>query len=175
MTLYSLCYPTLCEEDDEFIRSYRREHDLPYRDVVNHHFTIVFGIRDLAKDVYIRHVRDIAASHPSISFVCRYAMLGNDAVDDNYYVFLVPDEGYSMISLLHDRLYTGPFAPFHRLDIPYIPHIGIATIADAPKIKGLCDKLNSTGVHISGTLNHITVCEYDGNHITDLERINFGA
>ena len=127
MTLYSLCYPTLSEDDDEFIRSYRRAHDLPYRDVVDHHFTIVFGISDLDKDAYTRHVRGIATSHPPISFVCRYAMLGNDASNDDYYVFLVQDEGYSAISLLHDRLYSGPLTPFHRLDIPYIPHIGIAT------------------------------------------------
>jgi hypothetical protein len=101
-------------------------------------------------------------------------MLGNDALDDNYYVFLVPDEGYSAISLLHDHLYTGSFAPFHRLDIPYIPHIGVATMADAPKVKALCDRLNSTGVNISGTLNYITVCEYDGRRITDLEHISLG-
>ena len=175
MALYSLCYPTLSKDDDEFIRSYRREHDLPFRDVVNHHFTLVFGIRDLDKDTYTCHIRDITASYSPISFVCRYAMPGHDALDNNYYVFLVPDEGYSAISLLHDRLYTGPFAPFHRLDIPYIPHISIATIADAPRVKRLCDKLNATGINISGTLNHITVCEYDGNRITDLERIGFGV
>ncbi len=175
MTLYSLCYPMLSEADDEFIRSYRREHDLPYRDIVRHHFTIVFSIRDLDKAAYIHHVRSTATSQSPISFVCRYAMLGDDASDDNYYVFLVPDEGYSEISLLHDRLYTGPFAPFHRLDIPYIPHMGIATIPSASRIKHLCDDLNAAGVRISGTLNHITVCEYDGNRITDLERINFSA
>jgi hypothetical protein len=102
-------------------------------------------------------------------------MLGNDDLNDNYSVSLVPDEGYSAISRLHDRLYTGPFAPFYRLDIPYIPHIGIATISDAPKVKRLCDDLNATGVNISGSLNHITVCEYDSNCIIDLERINLKA
>jgi hypothetical protein len=114
------------------------------------------------------------ALQPPIHFNCRYAMLGNDDSNDNYYVFLVPDEGYSAISRLHDQLYTGPFARFHRLNIPYIPHIGIATIPDAQQIKKLCDDLNRTKLNIAGILNHITICAYDGKRITDLERINFG-
>lgn len=156
-------------KDRLFIDEYRREHDIPFRDVVAPHFTMVFGCADVPESAYRDHIRAVARSQRVIRFICRYAMLANDDSNGNYYVFLVPDEGYSQVSKLHDQLYRGILAPYLRLNIPYVPHIGIATIADAPRIKALCDELNATGVSISGEINTMSVCSYDGSRITDLE------
>lgn len=168
-TLYTLCYPTLTSEDRRFIDDFRREHDVPFRDVVAPHLTLVFGCDEVPELTYREHVRAVAQSQRVIRFSCRYAMVGNDDSNESYYVFLVPDEGYSEISRLHDRLYRGVLAPYLRLDIPYVPHIGIATIADPRRIKTLCDELNSTGVAIHGQIEAMSVCSYDGTKITDLE------
>ena len=136
---------------------------------------MVFGCSDVTLDRYISHVEAIAKSQKEISFNCRYAMLHNDDSNDNYYVFLVPDVGYAEISKLHDKLYSGEFASFLRLDIPYIPHIGIATIPDANLIKNLCDELNSKDINITGNISSLTVSEYDGSKITDIERFRFST
>jgi hypothetical protein len=168
-TLYTLCYPSLTEGDRLFIDEFRQEHDIPFRDVVAPHFTMVFGCSDLPIAAYREHVAEVAHSQAVINFSIRYAMLGDDDSNGNYYVFLVPDEGYSGISKLHDKLYQGPLAPALRLDIPYIPHIGIATIPDAVRIKALCDQLNTIGINIQGQINAITVSSYDGSKITDLD------
>lgn len=168
-TLFTLCYPGLTEADRLFIDEFRREHDIPFRDVVAPHFTMVFGCSDIPFEAYRNHVVEVAHSQAVINFSLRYAMLGNDDSNSNYYVFLVPDEGYSGISKLHDKLYQGPLACALRLDIPYIPHIGIATIPDAVRVKALCDQLNTTGIDIQGQINEITVSSYDGSKITDLE------
>lgn len=174
MFRYALCYPSLSEADEEFIRAFRQKHDARYRDVVAHHFTIGFGIESLGAVEYVEHVKRQAQGQDPIRFVCRYAMVGRDDINfEEFYVFLVPDEGFSEISKLHDRLYTGPFEPFHRVDIPFIPHIGIATNPDAAAIKTLCDELNDRGLHIEGRIDSITVAQYDGRVITDLERIGF--
>lgn len=42
----------------------------------------------------------------------------------------MPDEGFSGISLLHDRLYSDLMRPKLSLHIAYAPHIGIATGKD---------------------------------------------
>ena len=84
-------------------------------------------------------------------------MLGTDDFDDTAYVFLVPDEGYSGISLLHDRLYTGILQPFLRLEVPFIPHITIGTLKDRSTAKALCDELNRSGVLIDGSLEALTI------------------
>tara|TARA_R110002049_G_scaffold61475_5_gene163808 strand:+ start:2304 stop:2828 length:525 start_codon:yes stop_codon:yes gene_type:complete len=171
--LYTLCYPTLSDDDHEFVRSFRREHDLPFRDVVEHHFTIVFGISDIPMQNYAEHVRTKLLDQRNIDFVCRYAMLGDDAESDDFYVFLTPDEGLSDICRVHDKLYTGEFEKFHRVEIPYIPHIGIATMPDAGKIQSLCDELNAGSFSIAGKLESATICEYDGTKVVDLERVEF--
>ncbi|MGI8908816.1 MAG: 2'-5' RNA ligase family protein [Candidatus Sumerlaeaceae bacterium] len=167
--LYTLAYPQLSARDRVFIDDFRRRYDIPFRDVVAPHWTLAFGCTAIPESEYRQHVREIAQVQPTIRFCCRYAMVGVDDANDNYYVFLVPDDGFSDISRLHDRLYTGELTPYLRLDIPYVPHIGIATIADRRRIKELCDELNSTGLTIHGRISSITVCSYDGSKIEALE------
>jgi hypothetical protein len=168
-TLYTLCYPRLADADRKFIDEFRREHDLPFRDVVAPHFTMLFGCSEVPLPAYREHVAEVARSQSTITFSCRYAQVVSDDSNDNYYVFLVPDTGYNEISKLHDKLYRGPLAPHLRLDIPYIPHIGIATIPNAATIKALCDQLNSLPVAIHGRIEAITLCSFDGLRIADLE------
>jgi len=51
---------------------------------------------------YIDHVKQQARRQAPIRFVCRYAMVGRDDINfEEFYVFLVPDEGFSEISKLH--------------------------------------------------------------------------
>ena len=168
-TLYTLCYPVFSDTDQQFIDDFRRQHDASSCEVVAPHFTMVFGCDDVAFESYRHRVVEIARSQNAIKFSCRYAMLHNDDANENYYIYLVPDQGYGEISKLHDKLYQGLLAPYLRLDIPYIPHIRIATIPDATRIKSLCDELNSTAIEISGQINTITLSEYDRSKITDLE------
>jgi 2'-5' RNA ligase len=89
-------------------------------------------------------------------------MLGADDADETAYVFLVPDEGFAAISLMHDRLYSGPLEPFLRLDLPYVPHITIGSTRDRQAAKALCDRLNREGVHVQGSVGAFTVCAREG-------------
>jgi hypothetical protein len=138
-TLYTVSYPEVSPEASSFMEQFRCEHDLPYRDVVAAHFTMVFGCKAIGLIDYTKHIAAVANKSEPIRFSCKYAMLGFDDFDDTAYVFLVPDEGYSGISLLHDRLYTGLLKPFLRLDVPFIPHITIGTLKDQSAAKVLCD------------------------------------
>jgi 2'-5' RNA ligase len=175
MSLLALCYPKLRAEDQRFIDGFRDRHDHAYRDVVRAHFTIVFQVRDLAEAVFTEHVACVAATSAPIRFVCRYAMVHNDISSDDYYVFLVPDEGLSELSLLHDALYTNVLAPKLRLDVPYVPHIGIATLKDAHRCKELADELNGRRLRVDGTVEEVSVVEYNGKIVTDLRHFRLGS
>ncbi len=174
-TLYTLSYPMVAPEAASFMEDFRREHDLPYRDVVKAHFTMVFGCKTIGLAEYTDHVAAVASKTGPIHFSCRYAMLGADDADDSAYVFLVPDEGYSGISLLHDRLYTGPLEPLLRLDIPYIPHITIGTLEDRKSAKALCDALNRSSIQMDGTLQSLTVGALEDGKITNLSEYTLGV
>jgi 2'-5' RNA ligase len=165
--LYTLAYPLLSQADRAFIDSYRSEHDAAFRDVVAPHFTMLFGCDQIAESQYKEHVRSVAARSKPVSFVCRYAMVCNDVSNENFYVFLVPDEGYSALSLLHDELYRGPLAPFLRLDAPYVPHVAVATSQDSKHIKDLCDSLNKGGLSMAGSVDRLTMCSLVDGKIRD--------
>ena len=167
-TLYTVSYPDVSPEASTFIEAFRREHDLPYRDVVAAHFTMVFGCKTLELSEYTNHIARVARESEPVRFACRYAMLGTDDFDDSAYVFLVPDEGYSGILLLHDHLYTGPLQPFLRLDIPFIPHITIGTLKDRAAAKALCDELNRGGVRIEGALHAVTIGALEDGKLKNL-------
>ena len=174
MSLLALCYPKLRVEDQRFIDGFRDRHDQAYREVVRAHFTMVFQVRDLAESVFAEHVAHVAERSAPFHFVCRYAMVHNDISSDDYYVFLVPDEGFSELSLLHDSLYTDVLAPKLRLEVPYVPHIGIATLKDPHRCKELADDLNGQRLRVDGSVEEISVVEYDGKRVTDLRHLPLG-
>ena len=95
-------------------------------------------------------------------------MLGSDDEDETVYVFLVPDEGHSGLSLLHDRLYTGPLPQYLRLDLPYIPHITIGTLTERHAAKQLCDDLNRSGLGIQGSVSSLAVGALANGKINNL-------
>jgi len=117
----------------------------------------------------------VAAASRAITFSCRYAMLGADDENETAYVFLVPDEGYAEISLLHDRLYTGPLEAYLRLDLPCIPHITIGTLNSRLDAKALCDELNNQGVCIEGRIQSVSVGTIEGSRFKILSAHALGA
>ncbi len=174
-TLYTVAYPDISTADAAFIKAFRHENDLSYRDVVAAHFTMVFGCGNVAEPEYTAHIKRIAAKFTTIDFSCRYAMLGADDQDETAYVFLVPDEGYSAISLLHDKLYTGVLQPYLKLEIPFIPHITIGAMKDRKAAKALCDGLNSKVVQINGRLDVLTVSALEDGKLDDLSSMRLVA
>jgi hypothetical protein len=83
----------------------------------------------------------------------------------------VPDDGYSQIVKLHDKLYSGLLAAEHRLDIDFIPHIGIGTSPDRYECKRMADEWNKKDFNIRGRISKLTIIEYKDKTVTDLESI----
>jgi len=148
---YTVAYLSIPEVQMQWIQDFRQKHD-PHFTVVEPHFTLVFGVRDVEESAYFDHIALVARSARPIQFRCTYAMLGVDDIDDTAYVSLVPNEGNAEVSLLHDQLYRGLLRSYHRLEFPYIPHVTIASTKDFKLAKQLCDDLNREGVHVEGSL-----------------------
>lgn len=170
--LYTLAYPTLSPADADRIEAFRRLHD-PQHDIVAAHFTLVFGCREIDERTYVEHVASVAQMSAPIRLHCCYAMLGTDEAARGL-VYLVPDEGYGAISRLHDALYGGPLSAQLRLDIPFVPHITLASSADRNAAKRLCDELNAAGVAIHGSLERLSVAALQGGKICNLAEFPLG-
>ena len=174
-TLYTVAYPILKASDRESIDAFRKQHDERQNRVIAPHFTLVFACSAVGESEYFYHIQSVAEKTSEIPFRCRYAMLGADDQDETAYVFLVPDEGYSQISRLHDRLYGGPLASHLRLGLPYIPHITIGTLNSRIKAKALCDNLNAQGLEIEGLIRTISVGSVQAGVFKDLATFELQA
>ena len=171
MSLVVVSYPRVSREDFDRMQSIRAEHDELYYGVAEPHFTFVFPVFGLERDLFLEHVRERTRGVERIPFVCRCATVVKDATNEYTHVFLVPDEGHGAMVKLHDRLYEGPLSSHLRLDIPFIPHIAVANATDPKTCKALADALNREGVEIGGFVDALDAASYEYDRVTTIQRV----
>jgi len=169
--LLVLAYPRLAQSDFDWLQAIRAQHDERYFSLVAPHFTLVFPVGTIARADFIAHVRRQTAGVRAISFVVRCAIVVADDSRRFTHVFLVPDEGFSEIVRLHDRLYAGVLAGELRLDIAFIPHVGVGNSTDARACKRLADELNAQNFRVAGVIDTLDVVWYENNEVRTLEQI----
>jgi hypothetical protein len=171
MTILAISYPSLDDQDYQWIQRIRQQHDILYYDVVAPHFTLVFPTFDVDQDHFARHIREKVQGQKPIAITMRCAIVVKDVLSNYTHTFLVPDQGFSDIVKLHDNFYSGLLADKLRLDIPYIPHISVATSLDPIECKVVADEINRQEVAISGFLRIIDIAQYANRTVTTLEQI----
>lgn len=172
MALAVVNYPTLSEDDLDWIQSVRAEHDPLYYEVIDPHISLVFPTDGVERSRLIEHVREKARSTAPFEVVFRCAILGDPDFEGHAHAFLVPDQGFSDVVRMHDRLYTGPLADFLRLDIPFIPHLGIANTPDPDDCKAIIDNLNAEHFEIRGRVDALDIVDYDGETVHPVEHVS---
>jgi 2'-5' RNA ligase len=171
--LLVLSYPDVAPEDMAWIEGIRAEHH-PRQAAIAAHVTLVFPVAIVDPPVLIEEVRRQVAGSPLIPFTLRCAVPFRDQASGATDVFLVPDEGFGAIVRLHDRLYAGLLAPALRLDLPFVPHLTVAHLADPVAAKLLADRLNDESFAIPGTLSSVDVVQRDGADVQTLASVPLG-
>jgi hypothetical protein len=120
-------------------------------------FTLVFPGSDLPPSDFIRHVARACAVVPCIRFCLRSAIVVPDLDVSWFHVFLVPDEGFGAIIRLHDKLYSGPLADCLRPEMPYLPHLTVASVRDFAEARRIATALNAQELALSGHVDEIEV------------------
>ena len=174
MSLLVVSYPELSHQDADWIQALRQRHGFLKHSVLAPHFTFVFPLSDVTEDELLAHIQLLATGQPSIRFVLRSSMLVKDDSNENYYVLLAPDEGFSAIGRLHDKLYTGMLTSKLRLDLPFIPHITIGFSPDVLGCKSVVDALNSEDFAISGEIAHLDVVRKEAETAWTVGRFALG-
>lgn len=172
MAYLVVAYPELEQSDYEWIQSYRKQNDGRYFNVVEPHITLVFAVHDIDERIFIDEAKKQAQGIKPFDFHIKVATINLDNSGDYYHEFLVPDIGYSNIVKLHDKLYADKFADYLRLDIDFIPHIGIGNSDVAQQSKSRIDELNSKNISIKGKLKSIDVIEYKDDTVKTIEKID---
>ena len=171
MALGVLSYPQLRADDYERIQKFRKANDELYCTVAEPHFPFVFPVSGIDQKAFIAEIESKSRGMKAIDFEIKCATINKDAVLDYFHLLLVPDEGYSKMVRLHDKLYADKLFNDLRLDIDYIPHIGIANSQDPLKVKSWVDEWNKKDFIIKGKITTLTIVDYTDNILTDLQEI----
>ncbi|HWB49016.1 MAG TPA: 2'-5' RNA ligase family protein [Stellaceae bacterium] len=125
-------------------------------------FTLVFPGADSAIAT-VRHVEAVCAATGRIRFCLRSAMIVPEHKTGWFHIFLVPDEGFGAIIRLHDRLHVGPLACCWRPDVPYIPHLTVASTRELDHARTMMASLNAKDLGIAGRIDALDVQARDAN------------
>lgn len=170
MAYLVIAYPELQQSDFDWIQDYRKQNDRQFS-LVKPHFTLVFAVQDLDKESFLNEVKQKASSVMPFDFDLKVATINQDNSGGYYHEFLVPDNGYSSIIKLHDKLYSRLLKPYLRFDVDFIPHMSIGDNEDAQTSKRRVDELNEQGISIHGHVGSLDVLEYANGAVTTLEKI----
>jgi len=170
MALLLIACPELIHTDLELIQGYRKAHDKLYK-IVDPHFTFVFPVHGISIADFSAEIKKQLLGENSIMFCLKSAIANKDAFSETYNAFLVPDEGYSQIVKLHDKLYSGALSAHHRTDIEYIPHITIGSSHDSAACQKLADEWNTNYFAICGSISSFEIADYENGVITSVEKI----
>ena len=174
MSLLVVSYPEIAHRHAEWIEAVRQRHSFLTHSVLAPHVTFVFPLHNVPEDELLAHVGLVTAGQPRIRFVLRISMLVKDDSSDNYYVLLAPDEGFSDIVRLHDKLYTGMLTPMLRLDLPFIPHITVGGSPDVLGCKSVVDVLNAENFAIEGGIAYLDVVSKEAETVRTVKRFALG-
>ena len=170
MNLHVVAYPDLAPSDMEVIQACRKEYNTLHN-ITGAHFTIVFSVPDMSLEDFAAEVKKQTADVKAIDFCLRSVIINKDSFSDYFDAFLVPDEGFSSIVKLHDRLYSDKLSYQHRADISYIPHISIANSVDLSFIKRIADEWNAKDFTIKGRIASLDIINYENWIITTVEKV----
>lgn len=169
-----IVYPTISEGDYRWIQSVRQAND-PQFTMVNPHITLVFPFKGdrITKVELIDHVSSAIGSTKRFDFEIEKVVVGRNNSD--FQVHILIGHGKNEITSIHDILYHGMLSPELRKDIPYAPHITVASAADKSSIQKLAKSINNESLHIKGTVDRITVGLFDGEKVHDLKTFHLQA
>lgn len=171
MSYVVLGYPKISQGDFDWIQSIQQKYDLMQFTVVKPHVTYVFPTHRLDEDALIKHVESKVIDTSAFKIKLDSTKVVENDSKNYFHAFLMPSVGFEEITKLHDVLYTDSLKSELRLDIPFIPHLGIGNNPSEEIMNELVNTINEDGVSIVGEIDTLTVSRYDGSKVIDIKQV----
>lgn len=163
MKLAVVAFPNLEDADRQWIELFRKKYD-PQASRIEVHFTLVYPVESQL-EIVTSEIALQARSTTPIAFKVRRVQVVQDPFGQGSHVFLVPDEGAIEISSLHDRLTTTKLKEHLRPDIPFAPHMTIATAPDSGSALRLAKELDLRGRTVRGIIEALELLDVSTLHV----------
>ncbi|WP_157982276.1 2'-5' RNA ligase family protein [Oceanicella sp. SM1341] len=171
--IYVLAYPQFEPSVAERIRRFRTENEPARAELVPPHVTLVFGLTNIRLQEFQEHCEAVASrsSQFEISFVSDE--ITHDPFEKTHKLLLVSSTGSSLLAALHDQLYDGAQRAERKDDIPYRPHMTVATNPDRTIIERL-ETSSLGGFPLLGTIRALEVVKLENGRLHHLRTTPFG-
>lgn len=171
MALLVVAYPNIERDALDRVQAIRRQYDAGQHAIIAPHITLVFPDQRVSEADLARHAASVADRTPSIDAVLGETHLDHERATGLWRVFLTPTIGGPALAVLHDRLYEGIMAPSLRADLPYVPHVTIATSPDADICRQVIATLEPQNPQVSATITHLDILAFDGTQVRTIQRL----
>lgn len=165
-----VAFPKFEHGDFERIQRHREKHDAAHHQLIRPHFTLVFPTKG-TESLFMVEAAHISERIKSFPFSIRRATVHKNEFTGQYHTFLMPGDGYSQLVHIHDELYARRLSLALRADIPYIPHVTIATQEDEKLCKELSRRWNGGRYEIRGIIDELSVLEVETQRVRKLLRL----
>jgi len=164
MSLCVVAFPAMSEADSQWIQAIRARYD-PQYDEIAPHVTLLFPTEAFELDELAAHVEDVARDVEAFDLKIRCALPYQGPLSSRFYLFLVPDEGFSNLVRLHDQLCQCAYPDRTRIDVPFIPHVTVGVFDDGTECKRTADRLNLQRFEISSRVSALSIVPGEGDAV----------
>jgi len=168
-----VAFPSLEESDRQWIEAIRAKHD-PQAARIAAHFSLVFPTM-LSRRMVEAQAARLARTTEPIKFVLRRAAVVEDPIGAGGHVFLLPEEGRDQIVQLHDRLYEGALHLHIRKDVPFTPHMTVASRTLSDPLHVLAGEINAANRSVRGFISEIVLVAVEPAAIRPIMHFQLGG
>ena len=169
--LFVLAYPELAPAAAAAIAAFRRRHEPERAALVAAHVTLVFGVEAVPVDALAEHAAAIVATEPAFAFSLDATELYAGAEAAEAKLFLRAGRGDDRFRRLHARLHAGILAPHLRSDLPFAPHMTIATARPPATLDAALAEAGRLELPIQGEVRALTIAALDGAVLHDVRAL----
>jgi hypothetical protein len=156
--IYVLAYPEFEPSVAGNIARFRQTHEPEKAKLVRPHVTLVFGLRGVRQLEFVASCEKVAEGVPAIAVDFDSTEIVHDPFEKTFKLFFLNSKGRDALKALHERLYDGPRRSELHPDIPFRPHMTVATHSDRAIIERL-DASEIGAFPISGIIRALEVVQ----------------
>jgi 2'-5' RNA ligase len=165
-----LAYPKLSKADYDWIQQIRKVHDRQFT-IVEPHFTIVFPTAKLSEKEFVENIDNQHNNVKSFDFSLTKAVVEENHYPKYFQVHLVGNEKIEEIVALHDLYYVDALTTELRQDIPFTPHITVASNEDETVMQRLANEINAKHINVRGKIDAVVVGAFDGKKVSNIKEV----
>ena len=167
--LYVLLYPRFSDQAALEIERFRNEFDRHRAKMIRAHITLVFGVTGIGDGALLDRTQRVCTAMKPFDIAFTRVEQVFDKLDQTYKLFLLPSIAeQDAIIAMYRSFYGGPLAAELRKDIPFRPHMTIATCANALSVEVAVREAQCFRLPMSARVTSVAIVKRDGDRIEEI-------